>query len=565
MQNINKLTNKINFQRLIVLLCFALVCIATQQMQTVAWNSEFMELSRNLIGVLMPIILFTHYKWQDFMKYKPLYIGWSALGSIFCVVYAIIVIKNNIERGAVFFAAGTIAIALSIFLMGYCVIHTIINFFAEKYRPKFFLPLFGIWLAMMLLMIFSRSDYLWPECYFVLFGCYYLTKQTSEQRENVIWGMVDGMILGFVLIQAHSLLCRPYDRVRYYGNFCNPNQNCMFLCMCLAAILAKILYITRENGKRLIKLFYFLLAGACYSFICMTVCRTGYLTAAVVTIFFLVAYCRISRKKVFFRTGFLLISIFVISFPLTFLAVRYIPTIHPHVLFYFQEDYSEQRVHSWDERDSEKFVSFEQLLQSIFGKLQKTPYLFEQFIGKEQQIQWVNEVKIAAADYFLGGSFRYLAENTEGSRELPEGEELEKETDPNRIPVLTERQANNSFLVRYTIYKWYFDHLSFRGSPYEEQGFQLLEHHWIQDTHNIYLDYGINFGWPVMLLFIVFIWWGIGRLTKQGWQGRDAQKQACLCIVLVPPIFGLFEFSWGTGMISTVAFYFAFKEIISAK
>lgn len=289
MQSIKKFSNKFNifkFQRLIVLLCFALVCIATQQMQTVAWNSEFMELSRNLIGVLMPIILFTHYKWQDFLKYKFWYIGWSAIGSIFCVIFATIVIRNDIKRGAGFFTAGTIVIALGIFLMGYCVIHTIISFFIEKYRPKFFLPLSCIWVVMMLLMIFSRSDYLWPESYFVLFGCYYMTKQTSEQRENVIWGMVDGIILGFVLIQAHSLLFRPYDRVRYYGNFCNPNQNCMFLCMCLAAILAKILYITRENRKWLVKLFYLLLAGACYSFICMTVCRTGYLTAVVVTIFF---------------------------------------------------------------------------------------------------------------------------------------------------------------------------------------------------------------------------------------------------------------------------------------
>lgn len=145
------------------------------------------------------------------------------------------------------------------------------------------------------------------------------------------------------------------------------------------------------------------------------------------------------EEESFFRTGLLLSFIFVISFPLTFLAVRYIPTIHPHVLFYFQEGYSEQRVHSWDERDSEKFVSFEQLLQSIFGKLQKTPYLFEQFIGKEQQVQWENEVKIAAAEYFVGDSVRYLSQNTEETAEVSGGEENEKETDPDHIPALTER------------------------------------------------------------------------------------------------------------------------------
>lgn len=553
-----ELLNRINFQRLIVSFCFLAVCISTQRIQTTAWNTGIIEFSRNILGVLMAVIMFTHYKWQDFVKYKLLYIIWSVLGSILCIVFFLIAINNSEE----FLIASTIVTAIGIFLMGYCILHVIISIFVEKCRPKIFFQLCVIWIVMMLLMIFSRSDYLWPECYFVLFLCYYMTKQTSRQRENVLWGMVDGIIMGFVLIQAHSLVFRPYDRVRYYGNFCNPNHNCMFLCMCLAAILAKLLYIFKVNKKWLIKFFYFVLAGACYSFICMTICRSGYLTTIVVTIFFLIAYCRIRGKKVFFRMALLLVSIFVISFPLTYIAVRYIPTVHPHVLFYFQEGYSEQRVHSWDDRNSEKYVSFEELVQSIFGRIQKTSYLYEQFIGTDQQKQGDDELKIAAIeDYFPMEGFRYLTENIEGAEVVVGGEGVEKETNPNKIPMLTDREANNAFLVRYTIYKWYFDHLSLRGSPYDEQGFQLLEKHWIQDTHNIYLDYGINFGWPVMLLFTVFIWWGVVRLIRRGWKERDAQTWACLFIVLVPPIFGLLEFSWGAGMISTVAFYFSFKEI----
>lgn len=560
MQFIKKLSNRINSQRLIVSFCFLAVCIATQQIQTAAWNTGIIEFSRCLSGVLMPIILFTHYKWKDFVKYKLVYIGWSILGSVLCIAFVPFVISNSEE----FLSAGIIVTALGIFLMGYCLIHTAIHFFLEKYRPRLFLPLFFIWALMMILMICSRSDYLWPECYFILFLCYYMTEQTSVQRENMIWGMVDGIILGFIFIQSHSLLFRPYDRVRYYGNFCNPNHNCMFLCMCLAAILAKMIYTIKENKNRPVRFFYFGLAGVCYSFIFMTICRSGYLTTFIVTLFFLAAYCRIRGKKVFFRTGLLLVAIFLIAFPLTYLAVRYIPTIHPHVLFYYQEGYSEQRVHSWDDRSSEKYVNFEELLQSIFGKLEKTSYSYEQFIGTNQQLQYDDGIKIASsADYLPAESFRYLANNVEDTERA--FEDGQTETNQDKIPVLTSREANNAFLVRYVIYKWYFDHLSFRGSPYDEQGFQLLEKHWIQDTHNIYLDYGINFGWPVMLLFIVFIWWGIGRLTKKGWQKRDAQTYACLFIILVPPVFGLLEFSWGTGLISTVAFYFAFKEIVIAK
>ena len=130
-----------------------------------------------------------------------------------------------------------------------------------------------------------------------------------------------------------------------------------------------------------------------------------------------------------------------------------------------------------------------------------------------------------------------------------------------KIPALTPTEAGNSLIVRYTIYKWYATHLSWRGMPYEDQGFQMTEAHWIQDTHNIYLDYGINYGFPVMILFAIFIWWGIGRLVRTGLAGGDCETRACLFITVIPPIFGLFEYSWGAGMLSTVAFYLAFKEM----
>lgn len=542
-----KLSTKVNLQSMVVSLCILAVCIGTQRMQTVAWNTGIIEFSRDSLGVLMAIILFSNYKWNDFKKYKIPYIIWSVLGIILGVIFTPMVIAKR--EG--YLKADTIIIVLGIFLMGYCIIHTVISLLIEKYRPKLYKPLFIIWVIMLLLMIFSKSEYLWPECYFVMFLSYYLTNQTPAQRTNVIKGMINGIILGFVVIQTHALLCRPYDRVRYYGNFCNPNHNSMFLCMCLAAILAKILFLTKENGGKLVKIFYFLLAGACYSLICMTMCRSGYLSTFVVTVFFLIAYCRINAKRIFIRLGLLLVLIFTVSMPVTYLAVRYIPTIHPHVIFYFQEGYSEARVHPWDERDSDKYVTFEQLMQSIFGRFEKTKQTYDEFRSDEMDEEELNSLKIASnAPNFPVTAFSYAVANADTI-----------EANPNKNPVLTYEEARNAFTVRYTIYKWYVSHLSLRGMPFDEQGFQLTEDHWIQDTHNIYLDYGINFGYPVMILFAVFIWWGIGRLTKCGVKDRDVKKLSCLLIALVPPIFGIFEFAWGAGMISTVALYFAFREM----
>lgn len=534
----------------LVSLCILGVCIGTQQIQTVAWNTGIIEFARDSLGVLIAVVLLTHYKWNDFVKYKIPYLIWSAAG----ILAGIILLPIAFERRQDFLKADSVVIALGIFLMGYCIIHTFISFFLEKYRPRFYLPLFIIWSVMLILMIFSKSDYLWPECYFVLFLCYYMTPQTPAQRKNVTMGLVNGMILGFVLIQAHSLLCRPYDKVRYQGNFCNPNNNCLFLCLCLAAILAKILFLTKENGKKILRIFYFLLAGACYSFICMTISRSGYLTAFVVTIFFLIAYCRIRAKKIFIRMGILLVSLFFVMLPVTYLAVRYIPTIHPHVLFYYQEGYSESFVHSWDKWDSEKYITFPQMLDAIFGRFEILKDSYDNLYGNSAEA-----VPAPESMETVPASDPVPIISLSDAKTAPD----ETQATPDRIPVLSDEELENTLLVRYTIYHWFFSHLSLRGMPYDEQGLQVGKNYWVQHAHNIYLDYGINFGYPVMILFTVFIWWGIGRLLRRGVKTQNMEKLAYVLIALIPPVFGLFEFAWGAGMISTVAFYLTFKEMVT--
>lgn len=526
-------------QRLVTAFCLCIVCIGTQRIQTERWDSGIIEGFRDSLGILMAAILFTHYKWSDFLKYKLPYLIWTGVGLTAGAVVTPIVVSKRPG----FLMADTVIIAMGCFLMGYCVIHTVISFFVEKRRPVFYAPLTVIWIVMLLWMIFSKSEYVWPECYFILFLCYYLTEQTPEQRRNVTVGIIDGIILGFIIVQAHALLCRPYDVLRYKGNFCNPNHNCVFLCFCLAAILAKLLFWAKEGGKRLMRIFYFLLAEACYSFIFMTACRSGYLTVLGMTVFFLIAYCRIRGKMIFFRMGALLAAVFVAAVPATYLAVRYVPTIHPHVVFYFQEGYYSGWVHSWDERDSEKYITFQQMMESVLGRFWDSLADYEIFMDREQGTIRERQVLLASNGARLPAAL--LA-------------------DADKIPVLDAQQAGDAFLVRYTIYKWYVDHLSLRGMPYDEQGFQLTESHWIQDTHNIYLDYGINFGWPAMFLFTVFIWWGIGRLTKKGWKARDPESFACLLIALIPPIFGLFEFAWGAGTLYTVAFYLAFRKMMES-
>lgn len=120
----SKMLNSSTIQRIIVAFCLFAVCVGTQQIQTVKWDTGIIEFSRDSFGVLMALILFTHYKWSDFVKYKLPYLIWTGLG----LTVGTAVTCYAVSKRSSYLFADTIIIALGIFLMGYCVIHTFISF-----------------------------------------------------------------------------------------------------------------------------------------------------------------------------------------------------------------------------------------------------------------------------------------------------------------------------------------------------------------------------------------------------------------------------------------------------
>ena len=46
-----------------------------------------------------------------------------------------------------------------------------------------------------------------------MFVCFYLTRYTEQEKEDLFQGMLDGIILGFFLLQGLCFVFRPYDVV----------------------------------------------------------------------------------------------------------------------------------------------------------------------------------------------------------------------------------------------------------------------------------------------------------------------------------------------------------------
>ena len=521
----------LNKKRILYAICFALFCLIDQRTKTCSGLDGWLESFRDLTGVVMAALIMSHYHIADFTKHKLPYLVWSLVGIVGGVFFAVC------GQQYIYFWNDRIVIAIDIFLFGHILLHTFIDVLLEKKRPKLNNRFACCWLVMMLWMIVSRSEYIWPLTYLIMFGCFYLTDYTKEEQEDLFQGMLDGIIVAFFLLQGWAFVFRPYDVVQYKGAYNNCNLNALFYCTVLAAAVSRLIYNTRKSANRWIRLYYWLGIGVTLAFLFMTIGRTGWMTAAALVLVGLLALKRVTGRNNFIKNGLLVVLCFCLMFPLVFGAVRYLPPAFHHPVWFFGE-WRETRVHSWDPWDSEKFVDLDELLKRVSGRV---GYVLEYFSDKSALT-----IRAKAAEATPEQMARY-------EEMLRQGYALDLQYKGQSIP------------VRKAIYKYYIKHLNLLGHPYSEQGFQLWPTYWIGHAHNIYLQYGTDFGIPVLILFAALIIWAAVLYIRQFLADpSDKPEEAIgsLLLLLVPAVFGLLEFCWGAGSLSITLLFIVWRRAI---
>ena len=525
-------------RRLLYALCFFMFCVIDQRTKTCSGLDGWLETFRDLTGVVMAVVIMSHYRLEDFRKRKVPYLVWSVV-SVAGGIVAIWWGKNNY-----YFFNDWIVKVIDVILFGYILIHTFISVVLEKQYPKLNKKFTITWLVMMVLMIVSRSTYIWPFCYLVMFGCFYLTDYSKEEQDDLFQGMLDGIILGFFLLQGLCFVFRPYDVVRYTGIHNNPNLNALFYLEVLAAVFTKIVYVTKHQSSKWVRLYYWVGAGVVLSFELLTIGRAGWLTAIIFVGLFLWFLCKIQASKRWLKNLLALSLCVVLTFPLCFATVRYLPPVFHHPVWFWGE-WSEQRVHSWDPWDSEKFIDIDEYFDAALGRIAES---FENLLEHSPLA-----IKSEAAELASDG-----VPATEATIEV-----VQEQLPPNKIPVLTTyEETSDAFIVRSTIYNYYLKHLNILGHPYEEQGFQLAEYYWIGHAHNIFLQYGTDFGIPVMILFLALIVWGSFSVAKKFKRILSAQSAGGILFLLIPALFGMFEYSWGVGSLTITMLFIAWRNVV---
>lgn len=513
----NRKAGSYSAKRLLYTLCFFLFCVIDQRTKTCSGLDGWLETFRDLTGLVMAVLILSHYRLEDFRRCKLPCLIWSA----FAAAGGIAAFLWGMAHRP--FLNDWLVVILNVAVYGYIGILTYSSMIVENRYPRLNAKFFLLWTVMMIFMINSRSTYIWPFCYFVMFGCFYLTDFTKQEREDMALGLMDGIILGFLAAQGLCFVFRPYDLVRYQGIYHNPNLNSLFYLEVLAAVFARLIYVTgKKCGKRAI-IFCWMLAGVVLSYLLLTIGRTGWLTAILLVGLFLALLRKVQEKKRFWKNLLTLSLCVVLTFPVCFGASRYLPPIFHHPVWFWGE-WSEDRVHSFDPWNSEKYIEIDEYFEAALGRV------LNAISGLSEHSPFVIKAEAAEPERF--------------------------------VPVLTPEQESDTLLVRGTIYQYYFKHLNFFGHPYDEQGFQLHEAYWIGHAHNIFLQYGTDFGIPVMIMFVVLIVWGSAFLWKCYVRCGDESAAADLMFLLIPGLFGMLECSWGVGSLSILLMFVAWRKAI---
>lgn len=486
----------------------------------------------NLCGVLIGIMILSGYSLGDFIK--PIYLIWLL---IVLVAYPMILTYGYEDYP---YKGQLITGLINIALYGVITIAVVRKNIIEKKFSKVRWSVFTAWIVMIGLMLASKNERVWPLWFGAMFGAFYLTDFGKEKTELIFKSIPDGVILGFFMIQGHAFLFRPYDVTpRYIGMYVNPNMNSIMYLMAYCGFLAKLFVIKKEHRNKALSVVVMLLSGAMYGFVILTGCRIALISMICVTVPFLICYLGISKKKLltFVRYTFSMIVIAIVSIPITFLAARYIPTIHLHPIYFdFQDEYGPWRVLPGDSRDSEKYITFNQMLETDVGRI-----LWFWGDGKESKLDKIIPVMQAFAE------------------DLTDSETKEEEY----IFEYEEQYSVGAVETRYVIHKYYFNRLNLLGHTTDEDGVPYSVTYTAPHAHNWILQLTFWFGIPVGVLLIVMCVLYVIRFFNFIKIGNDIYACIMGCFVTAFIVFGMLENDWRLGQLPFTLFFLLYYLVVN--
>lgn len=533
-------------------ICF--ICFALMDWMRGSLDWKYWTAAINLTGLIMAIIMMSHFHWKQEAK-KP-YLLWLPIWLVGSVIGYVIWKQDPTSL----FPAQYAAAAVSALFIGVVAIRVWRERQQLEDLRKKNLFLLICWIVMSVLMSCSRLGEIWPFWYMVFFGLFYLIPFSENERKSLWNASADGLIAAFFGLQIFAYGFRPYDAVRYSGAYFNCNMNALFYMVTYIALLYRshsLSWQERCDGvivtwkRRAVKVMLWVLTAGIWGFVSLTMTRTALLMLILITlVYWVLEYGIIIREKIWkvFGKGILFVAGIVIVFPVVFLTVRYLPTILHHPVW-FGTEYSPSKVHSYDPPDSTKYIDFDEVLDSLFNRI----VTGSQGEAPEAGIEKMHFPMLASAE-ITGDMLQSSAI----------GVLLTDASVENNVQIF-EEAIGNSTISRLRIWEMYLKNLNFAGHELEEGYFQITERYHAWHAQNLFLQIAFYYGIIPGILLIVLTM-GIGIKALQ----LVVKKRRCedilpLLVGLLFVGYGMLESVWYPGQTILLLIYMIPKILIDSR
>ncbi len=483
--------------------------------------ADLWYMAANFTGLVMMLIVFSAYKIKAFVTVFN--IIWTGL----CLGVMVYLPYYHTNHGMTFHLWQVETAILNVWWLFIIIKHLIAKAIKNKRLAiKWNVPaiIWGLMSICMLLSVYENK--LWVLLYFLMFGVFFLTEYTSKEREDIWNGMIDGILVSFVIVQVAAFLLRPFDYDRYSGLHANSNSAGLYYLIVYVVCLCKLHLLHMQKAKKKVKFCFVLLAGCTLSLQFMTMCRTAWIVSVIATVFYgLIVMRKIwnSTWKKLIQSGVIIVLSMMITFVPVFMAARWIPTMVPIRTWYGEEWGSEFRVTRGESPFSEKYTDLDEFLESVFGRIVLT----------FQSANANNPFVLKA----------YAAANEEFERiELIEAEWLQ----------------DQGLRIRLSIYKAYWDDLTWFGNENTEGYYKFGDINY-QSWHaqNVWLQIAYYYGIPAGALLIVLT----ALLFINGYKKMVNHKNYPYSIIpfftcLIYFGFGIMEVVWSLGQLALFLIFF---------
>ena len=385
---------KQNVKRIIAAICFIMLMYIDKVVGT---ESQFIWfITNNLVGVVFSILIMSAFSFKSFIK--PFYIIWSVLGILGTIGGYAFWYANQID----YIMAFCVTVPLNIWFLGMVAVKYLKTVIVTKELKLRFDKWEIVFALCCFLMLLSRSDYIWPIYYMIIFLMLWHAPFSADDRKQVFNGMLDGIIIGFALLQIYALVTLKYVTPRYYGAYGDCNRNaCMYLLVLSATLTRMIMLRNQILKSKLLGL----LTSLIIALLLYTGCRSAFAgIIGIIGVYSLIGLKYICKEK-WSRVVLDLLGLFVVAvilLPVIYIPIRYCPEYSRRL--YAKINELRTGTHT-EQLSTDEYVTFGEVLDSTILRFFKSDV--------------EDDIENSVSDYTSIGGSRYLKTHRTNSPNTP--------------------------------------------------------------------------------------------------------------------------------------------------